>query len=88
MKKRIFAILTIVLILVGLLAGCGKKGPVTQQEAQKIALDHAGLKASDVSDVHVHIVEEQGIPCYSIHITTDSGDFSVVINASTGEVMG
>lgn len=87
MKKRFVAIFMILVILVGMLAACGKKGPVTQAEAQKIALDHAGLKTSDVSDVHVHIVEQQGVPCYSIHITTESGDFSVVINASSGEVM-
>lgn len=87
MKKRFFAIFMILVILAGMLAACGKKGPVTQAEAQKIALDHAGLKTSDVSDVHVHIVEEQGIPCYSIHITTADGELSVVINASTGEVI-
>lgn len=87
MKKRIFALFMIAAVLLGLLAACGEKDPITQEQAQKIALEHAGLTKKDVSDVHTHIVEEAGIPCYSIHITTDAGDFSVVINASTGEVL-
>ena len=87
MKKRILALLIISVLLLVTLAACGKKGPVTQEQAQKIALEHAGLTTKDVSDVHTHIVDENGIPCYSIHITTDDGDFSVVINATTGEVI-
>lgn len=87
MKKRIFALVTIAVILLGLLAGCGKKGPVTQDEAQKIALEYAGLTKKDVADVHVHVTSDNGLPCYSIHITTGEKDFSVVINASTGEVI-
>lgn len=87
MKKRVFAILTVAVILLGLLTACGKKGPVTGDEAQKIALEHAKLNEKDVTDVHTHIIDQNGIPCYSIHITTAAGDFSVIINASTGEVM-
>ena len=89
MKKRIFAILMVCVMLLGLLTACGKKEPVTQEQAQKIALEHAGLKEKDVADVHTHIVEENGIPCYSIHITANDGqEQSIVINASTGEVIG
>lgn len=87
MKKRIFAILLIVLLVAGTLAACGKKGAVTQEEAQKIALEFAGLTEDQITDVHTHIVTEQGIPCYSIHITTTDSELSVVINAATGEVM-
>lgn len=87
MRKRIIALFLIAIVLLGLLAACGKKGPVTQEQAQKIALEHAGLTTKDISDVHTHIVDQNGIPCYSIHITTDDGDFSVVINATTGEVI-
>ena len=87
MKKRFIAIFMVLVVLVGMLAACGKKGPVTQAEAQKIALDHAGLKQSDVTDAHVHIIEEQGIPCYSIHISSTKGDYSYVINASDGTII-
>lgn len=87
MKKQIIALFMLAVLLLGGLTACGKKSALTGEEAQKIALTHAGLSKSDVKDVHTHIVTEQGIPCYSIHITTDAGDFSVIINAATGEVI-
>ena len=87
MKRRIFTLLLIALLVAGTLTACGKKGAVTQEEAQKIALESAGLTEAQITDVHTHIVTEQGIPCYSIHITTTDSELSVVINAATGEVM-
>ena len=89
MKKQIIAILLISGLCLGLLAGCGSKksDPVTQEEAITIALKEAGMTADQVNDVHVHVTTQQGIPCYSVHITTADSDFSIVINASNGEVM-
>lgn len=87
MKKRVFTLLMVAVMLLGLLSACGNKGPITQEKAQKIALEHAGLSEKDVADVHTHISDENGIPCYSIHITTSDDEISVVINATTGEVM-
>ena len=87
MKQRIFALIMVCVMLVGVLAACGSKGPVSQEKAQKIALEYAGLKASDVSDAHIHVTEKDGIPCYSIHITTADKEFSILVNATTGEVV-
>ena len=86
MKKRIFALITAAILMMSLLAACSD-GPITETKAQKIALEHAGISQKDVVDVHTHIVDENGIPCYSIHITTATDDISVVVNASTGEVI-
>lgn len=87
MNKRIFAIITTLLLCVSLLAACGG-GAVTAEKAQKIALDHADLKASQVNDIHTHIIEQEGVPCVQVHMTTDEGDITVVIDAATGEVVG
>ena len=88
MKKRVFALTLVLVLAVSLFAACGKKsGPVTTDEAQKIALEALDLSQTDVKDVHTHIVDQNGIPCYSIHITTAAEEFSVVINAGTGEVL-
>ncbi len=87
MKRRIFALLAIAVVLLSLLSACGKKGPLTQEEAQKIALEQAGLKETDVTDVHVHITSDNGIPCYSVHISSASGDYSYVIAATDGTVI-
>lgn len=87
MKKRIFALLMVAVLLLGALAACGKKGPITQDKAKEIAFEQAGLNQKDVTDAHVHIVTENGIPCYSIHISSVKGDFSYVIAASDGAVI-
>ena len=88
MKKRIIALFLVALMVVSVLAGCGKKsGPVTGDEAQKIALEALNMSEKDVKDVHIHVLDQNGIPCYSIHITTQTEEFSVVINAGTGEIM-
>lgn len=88
MKKRMFALLLVAILTVSLFAACGKSNAITQEKAQKIALEHAGLSADEVQDAHIHVSSENGIPCYSVHITTAEGDFSIVINAATGEVIG
>ena len=88
MKKQIIAILLITVLAVSVLAGCSSKSsPITQAEAQTIALKEAGLTADQVNDVHVHVVTQQGLPCYSVHITTADNEFSIVVNAANGEVI-
>ena len=87
MKKRIFALFATLLLCVGLLCACSS-GPINAEKAQKIALDYAGLKASQVSDIHTHIIEQEGAPCFQVHMTTENGDITVVIDAATGEVIG
>ena len=88
MKKRIFAAILAGLLCLSLLAACSSGGAITAEKAQKIALDYAGLKQNQVSDIHTHIIEQEGVPCIQIHMTTDEGDITVVIDAATGEVIG
>lgn len=88
MKKRILALVLIAVMAVSLFAACGKSNAITQEKAQQVALEHAGLSADQVEDVHVHVTDHNGIPCYSVHITTAENDFSIVINAANGEVIG
>ena len=90
MKKRFLAIITVFILSIGLLFACGqpKKSAITEAEAQKIALESAGLAISQVTDIHTHLITQNDAPCYQVHMTTDTGDVTVVINAATGEVIG
>ena len=85
--KKLFTVVAVLLLCMSLLAACGS-GPVNAEKAQKIALDHAGLKESQVSDIHTHVIEQEGIPCFQIHMTTENGEITVVVDASNGEVIG
>ena len=87
MKKRIVAILLLIVLSVTLFAACGKKNStVTTQEAQKIALKEIGKSAAEVDDVHVHATQYDGAPCYQIHITAGEEAYYVYIS-QTGEVL-
>ena len=89
MKTRLVAILLLAALVLSVFTGCGgKSGVLTGEDAQKIALEEAGLTADQVTDVHTHIVTENGVPCYSVHITAGEEEFSILINAGTGEIIG
>ncbi len=88
MKQRIFAILMTAVLLLGLLTACGNDGPLTPEDAQEVVLKHAGVTASQVSDIHTHVTtNEAGEACYSIHITIKGETFEYLIHGTTGEVL-
>ncbi len=88
MKHRIFAIAMLAVLLIGLLAACGNDGPLTAEDAQAVVLKHAGVKESQVSDLHTHITTNaDGEACYSIHITIDGKSYEYLIHGTTGEVL-
>ena len=85
--KKIIAMFVLLALCLSLFVACSS-GPVNAEKAQKIALDHAGLKESQVTDIHTHVIEQEGIPCFQIHMTTETGEITVVVDASNGEVIG
>ena len=88
MKRKIFSVLALTALLLGLLCACGKPSAITAEKAQQIALEDAGIKQNEASDVHAHVVTEDNIPCYSIHISVGEGEeYSYLIHAGTGEIL-
>ena len=82
MKRLISLFLLLALILVG----CAEKsGPLTAEEAQQIALDHAGVKSAE--NVHTHVVSDEEHPCYNIHLTIEGITYEYLIDAITGEIL-
>lgn len=87
MKKRIFALCLALVMALSVLAGCGKSGAVTEEQALKIAKEASGYSDDQITDIHAHLTAENGAPCYSIHLTTADGEFSYLIHAGTGEII-
>lgn len=88
MKKRILVCLILTALLLSLFTACGSKNDVlTAEQAQKIAVEHAGFDVNQAADVHTHIVTEDGIPCFSVHFSAGGKDFSYVISAADGEII-
>ena len=86
MKKRIIAIIALLVLALTLFAGCKKNKTVTSEEVQKIALKAANLTAEQVDDVHVHVTSYEGVPCYQIHITVGEQEYAYYIDQS-GEIL-
>ena len=84
--KKIMALLLAALLVGTLLVGCGG-GVVTEEKAKEIALKEVDLKESQVDDIHVHMVTEKGLPCYSVHITAGDREFSVLIDIASGDIL-
>lgn len=88
MKKRIFAIALVFVLLVSSLCACGKKNDIlTQNEAVKKVAEHLDINTNDMEDVYVHITEGETNPCYSFHFTYDGKSYSLMVDVVTGEVM-
>lgn len=83
MKK----IISVLLVLVCLLSivGCGKNKVLTQDEAIAVALKAANL--DDYDDAHAHVTEENGVPCYNIHISAGDVTYNYLIAAKGGEIL-
>ena len=88
MKNRICAILLLVALILSAFTGCGGRSDVvTAEQAQKIALADAGLSADAVSDIHTHVTDQNGIPCFSVHITMGDTEYSYIISAADGQIL-
>ena len=86
MKKTIISFLLVAVIAMSLLCACGNKSDVlTQAEAEKIAMEHFGLSKKDVDEIYTRIATGE-IVGYSIHITAVDTDYSILVDAATGEL--
>lgn len=87
MRKRLIILALLAALMLCLLPGCNDDGDViTPEKAQQLALEHAGLKASEVDDVHTHLLTDSKIPSFSIHITVGDVEYEYVISAN-GEIL-
>ena len=84
MKNRIIAVISLAVLLC-LLSGCGSD-VMTAQEAEALALSEMGRKASEVDDIHTHVITENGTPCYQIHITIGEEEYEYTITAE-GDIL-
>lgn len=90
MKKRIIALVALMALALSLFAACAKKddkGHITAEQAQKIALETVGVSKKDKYEVHTHVEEIDGKPCFTVHVVLMYWEHAVVIDAITGEVL-
>lgn len=60
---------------------------LTSEEAQNIALKHAGLTADQVTALHTQYEIERGIPQYDVEFRQGNWEYDYEIHADTGEIL-
>lgn len=62
-------------------------GGISKDKAKEIALSHAGVSASKISDYSIEVDTENGIKIYEIDFKSGGYEYEYDINAATGSVM-
>ena len=87
MFKRVISVLLIAVLAFGLLAACGKDGPLSVEDAKAVALKDLGIKENKATSVDVHLGNVDGAACYLVYISYDGENFEYVIDSFSGEIL-
>ena len=60
---------------------------LTLEEAQNIALKHAGFAADQVTALHTEYEIEHGVPQYDVEFHHGAWEYDYEIHADTGEIL-
>lgn len=60
---------------------------LTKEQAQAIALEHAGFTAEQVTYLRAEYEVDDGIPEYEVHFHQGRWEYDYEINAQTGEIL-
>lgn len=61
--------------------------PLTELDAQQIALEHAGFTADQVTGLQVRYEIDDRIPEYEVEFRVDRMEYDYTIHAETGEIL-
>lgn len=64
-----------------------QSGRITEEEAKKIALDHAGIKAEDATFLKAALDIDDGKEIYEVEFYSGSSQYDYDIDAASGEVL-
>jgi uncharacterized membrane protein YkoI len=65
----------------------GNAATLTLEQAQEIALNHAGFHPDQVTNLHGHFDVDDGVPEYEVDFFQDGWEYSYTIHADTGDIL-
>jgi uncharacterized membrane protein YkoI len=65
----------------------GNAATLTLEQAQEIALNHAGFHPDQVINLHGHFDVDDGVPEYEVDFFQDGWEYSYTIHADTGDIL-
>jgi predicted small lipoprotein YifL len=87
MTKRIISLLMIAVLMVGMLAACGKDGPLTVEDAKKVVLNDLGVKERNVDSIDVHMTPIGDSMGYIVYVSMGEEHLQYVVDGITGEIL-
>jgi predicted small lipoprotein YifL len=87
MTKRIISLLMIAVLMVGMLAACGKDGPLTAEDAKKVVLNDLGVKERNVDSIDVHMTPIGDSMGYIVYVSMGEEHLQYVVDGITGEIL-
>lgn len=87
MTKRIISLLMIAVLMVGMLAACGKDGPLTTEDAKKVVLNDLGVKERNVDSIDVHMTPIGDSMGYIVYVSVGAEHLQYVVDGITGEIL-
>ena len=61
--------------------------PLTKEQAEAIALKHAGFTADQVSRLHTEYEVDDGVPRFEVRFRQDRWEYDYEIHAETGTIL-
>lgn len=89
MMKRSIAIVMLAVMLLGILAACGKDELLTETEVKKIVTEHACADGATAESVDFHGIgeTEDGQVCFQVYITVNGKTYLYQVHATNGEIL-
>lgn len=87
--KRI-TLLFLAAVLLIFLGGCGSgnaAGMLTEQEAEEIALTHAGLTREEAAFLRSEYEVDRGVPQYQVEFSRGGQEYEYHISAENGQIL-
>ena len=86
MKKAVAMVLVVVMMLALGVTAFAARGPLTAEQAKKVALDYAGVKAADANFTKCHRDYDDGREVYEIEFYVGDTEYDMDVDVNTDRV--
>ena len=86
MKKTVAVVLAVMMVLAFGVSAFAARGPLTLEEAKQVALDYAGVRASEATFNRVHRDWDDGREVYEIEFYANGMEYEMDVEVLTGRV--
>ena len=87
MKKTVAMVMAVMMVLVFSVTAFAANGPLTLEQAKKVALDYAKVNAADATFTTAHPDWENGRQVYDFEFYANDTEYDVDVDANSGAIV-